>query len=154
MAIQKILMPYNFTASDNKALDFIINTFGNSKDIKITLFNAYTPVPEIDMKESPELQKMSGGMAFLADELKKKEEGLISARRHLLENGFSDDQIDYIFKKREKSVAKEVIDTIAKGTYEMLVLSRRAGKVNRLFERSIHNTVLSTVKNITICIAT
>ena len=34
MATQKILLPYNFTSFDQKALDFVINFFGKSEDIE------------------------------------------------------------------------------------------------------------------------
>ena len=42
MAIQKILLPYNFTSLDQKALDFVINVFSHLKDTEITILNAYT----------------------------------------------------------------------------------------------------------------
>ena len=153
MATQKILMPYNFTAYEGKALDFAINTFAQREDVKITLFNTYTPLPKIDMKASPELNKIRSAMVSLAEELKEMEAGLISAKEHLLENGFSDDQVDYIFKEKEKSITDEIIDTVVKGHYRVLILSRQAGKVTRFFSRSVHSKVLSVLKDITICIA-
>ena len=154
MAIQKVLVPYNFTPNESKALDFIISNFIYHKDVEITLFNSYTPLPEIDIKASPELQKMTSGILFLSQELKKKEEGLVSAKDHLLENGFSDNQVKYVFKERQKNVADEIIDMVVKGHYKMLVLTPKPGKVNRMFARSVHDKVLRSLKNVTICIAT
>lgn len=43
MATQKILVTYNFTSYDQKALDFVIRTFVHLKDVEITLLNVYTP---------------------------------------------------------------------------------------------------------------
>ena len=154
MAAQKILMPYNFTAYEEKALDFVINTFSRRKDVKITLFNTYTPLPEINMEASPEMGKMRTGIASLSQELKDKEAGLISAKHHLVENGFSEDQIDYVFAEKKKNIADEIIETVLRGHYRVLVLSRQAGKANRLFARSVHTRILSALKDITICIAT
>ena len=154
MAEQKILIPYNFTISESKALDFVLDTFAHREDVKITLFYAYTPLPEIDMKASPELRKIKSGIAFLAEEFKKKEDGLISAKRHLLQNGFLDDQVDYVFKKKEKSIAEEITDQVSKGHYRMLILSHQGGKVTRLFARSVHSRVLSVLRDVTVCIAT
>ena len=154
MGIQKILMPYNFTAHERKALDFIIRTFAHRGDSKITLLYAYTPLPEINLKASPELGKMSVGLSILSAELKKKEDGLISAKKHLLENGFSDDQVDYIFKKRRKDIAEEIINTVLSGRYDILVLTPTLAKIKRLLARSVHDKVLRTVKGITICLAT
>jgi len=50
---QKVLLPYNFTVYDERALDFVIRILSSSKDAEITLFNAYTPAPEIDLNGSP-----------------------------------------------------------------------------------------------------
>jgi hypothetical protein len=52
MATQKLLLPYNFTRLDQRALDFVINTFGKQEEIEVTVFNAYTPVPEIETADS------------------------------------------------------------------------------------------------------
>ena len=154
MGVQKILLPYNFTAHERKALDFIIRTFAHRGDFKITLLYAYTPLPEIDVRASPELRKMSAGLTVLSAELKKKEDGLISAKKHLLENGFSDDQIDYIFKQRRKDIPEEIIDTVLSGHYDILVLTPTLAKIKRLLARSVHDKVLRTLKGITICLAT
>ena len=153
MASKKILLPYNLTAHEGKALDFVVDTFANREGIEITIFNAYTPLPEIDMKASPELSKIKSGMAFLAEELKKKEDGLIAAKGYLLKNGFSENQINYIFKRKENPVSDEIINIVKEGNYRVLVLCRQPGKVSRLFSRSIQSKVLSVLKDITICIA-
>jgi len=52
MASEKILLPYNFTGYDQRALDFVIRTFSHLKDVEVTLFHTDTPVPEIDMCET------------------------------------------------------------------------------------------------------
>jgi hypothetical protein len=153
MVAPRILLPYNFTIYDEKALDFVIKTFANQKDAKITLFFTYTPLPELDM-ESPVLNQMKGAVRSLSQELNAKEIGLKSAREALLRGGFSGDQVDYTFKKRIKSIADEIIDSASRGHYTVLVLSRQPGKATRLFARSVHNKVLSALKNVTICIAT
>ena len=153
MVAPRILLPYNFTIYDEKALDFVIKTFTNQKDARITLFYTYTPLPELDM-ESPVLKQMKGAVRSLSQELNEKENGLKSAREALLRRGFSEDQVDYTLKKRMKSVADEIIDSVSRGHYTVLVLSRQPGKATRLFARSVHNKVLSALKNVTICIAT
>jgi hypothetical protein len=152
MATQKILVPYNFTSHEEKALDFVVGTFANREDIQLTLFNAYTPLPTIDMDASPELSKMRPGLAALSGELREKEAGLKSAKEYLVQNGFSEEQIDYVFKERSKSVSDEIIEAVTKGHYRVLVLSRQP-KVRRLFGRGTHTKVLASLKDITICIA-
>ena len=153
MATQKVLVPYNFTAQEEKTLDFVVGTYANRDDVQITLFNAYTPLPTVDMDASPELSKMRGAMASLSSELREKEAGLKSAKEFLLQNGLRDDQVDYIFKAKDRSVADEIMDAVSKGHYRVLVLSRQL-KVSRLFGRSVHTKVLSSLKDITVCIVT
>jgi hypothetical protein len=41
MAAYKILLPYNFTKNDEKAVAFVIDSFGQQADAQITLFHAY-----------------------------------------------------------------------------------------------------------------
>ena len=151
MARQKVLIPYNFTTYDKKALDFVIKTFANKKDAEITLFSTYIPLPKIDMEASPEMRKMRSPLIYLSQEFKEKEAGLQSVKGYLLKNGFSDDQIDYMFKERKTSIADEIIATASEGQYGILVLSRQPTKTSRLFTRSVHNKVLTTLKDITIC---
>lgn len=153
MPTTRILVPCNFTVNDEKALSFVINTFSNREDIRITLFYAYTPVPDLDMASSPVLKQMRDAILSRSAELSEKEAGLQSAKKFLLGNGFSDDQVDYIFKERHKPIADEIIATASSGQYSILVLSRQPGKVSRLFARSVHSRALSVLKDITVCIA-
>lgn len=154
MAEQKILIPYNFTAHDQKALNFVINAFANRKEVRVTLFTTYVPLPKIDIEANPEMQKTRSSMIFLNQELKDKEAGLQSVKAYLLEHGFSDDQVDYIFKERQMSIADEIVETASKGQYGVLVLGRQPGKTIRLFARSVPNRLLSALRDVTICIAT
>lgn len=73
MATQKILLPYNFTSHDKKALDFVILNFANRKDVEITLFNAYMPLPEIDMRASPIMEKVTSNLHYLSQRIGEQE---------------------------------------------------------------------------------
>jgi hypothetical protein len=154
MAAQKILVPYNFTVHEWRAFDFIISTFAGRRDVKITLFNAYVPLPEIDFRSNPEMKKLTSGMIFLSEELKKKEFGLKSAKDYFSGKGFSEEQVDYVLKRKEKDIADEIIDAAVNGHYTVVVLARTPGKVSRLLARNVHEKVLRVLKNVIICIAT
>lgn len=154
MATVKVLVPYNFSVHDFKAFDFIVNMLAGRLDAVVSIFNAYPPAPSIDLTANPELSKMKGGLLFLSEELKRKREGLEIAKQYFTTRGFSADRIDIVFKKREKTVAEEIIDTVIKGRYNMVVLAPTPGKVSRLFARSVHDKILSTVKDVTVCIPT
>ena len=154
MASQKILLPYNFTSYDQKALDFVIRTFGQVKDVEITLFNSYTPVPVIEKSDSPVMDKLRGNLTYLSQRIHEQEEGLKVAKRNLLENGFSEDQIHYVFKPRKKDISGEIIDLALNGQYDIVVINRKPGRVTRFFTGSVLNKVASALKNVIICVVT
>jgi hypothetical protein len=154
MTAVKVLVPYNFSIHDWKAFDFIISVLAGKEDARVSIFNAYPPVPEIDLTANPELTKMKSGLLYLSEELKRKEEGLKIARDYFLKRGFSDSQVDIIFKKKEKNIADEIIETVLKGRYNIVVLTPTPGKVSKLFARSVHDKILSTLKDATVCIPT
>lgn len=154
MASQKILMPYNFTSYDQKALNFVIRTFAHVKDVEITLFNSYTAVPEIETTDSPIMDKLKGNLTYLSQRIHEQEEGLKVAKRNLLENGFSENQIHYVFKPRNKDIAGEIIDLALNGRYDLIVINRKPGKVTRFFTGSVLHKVASALKDTTICLVT
>ena len=152
MAIQKILLPYNFTSYDKKALDFVIQTYANQKDVEITLFNAYTPVPEIEMRTSPIMEKMRGNLGFLLQKIKEQEEELNIVRKNLLEKGFSENRIHTIFEPKKKDVAGDIIDLALNGQFDVVVLNRKPGRIARFFTGSVFTKVVSALKETTVCI--
>jgi len=154
MATQKVLLPYNFTNFDQKALDFVIRTFAHLKDVEITLFNAYTPVPDIQTGDSPIMDKLRNNLTYLSQRIREQEEALKVAKRNLLENGFSENQIHYVFKPRNKDIAGEIIDLALNGHYDLIVINRKPGKVTRFFTGSVLNKVASALKDATICVVT
>ena len=154
MAGERILLPYNFTNGDQKALDFVVRTFAHLKDVSITLFYAYTPVPEINMNGNPVMDKLKENLIYLSQKIKEQEVGLSTAKQNLVENGFSEDQIHYIFKPRKKDVAGEIIDLVSSGNHDMIVMNRKPGKVTRFFTGSVFNKVVSALKDKTVCLVT
>jgi len=85
MAGQKILLPYNFTPWDQKALDFVIRTFIPPPETQITIFHAYTPVPEIETEGSTVMDKMKGNLSYLSKMVSDQEESLKTAKEYLVE---------------------------------------------------------------------
>lgn len=152
MTEQKILLPYNFTAYDKKALDFVICTFSNRKDVEITLFNAYTPVPEIDVRGSPVMEKLQHNLTYLSQKIKEHEAALKAAQQTLIQNGFSGLQVKIIFKPRQKDIAGELIDLVWKDQYNVMVIHHKPGKVTRFFTKSIFYKVVNSLKDTTVCI--
>ena len=154
MSRTKVLLPFNFTGYDRKAMDFVARTFAPLKDHEITLLHAYAPLPGVDDSSGSIMEKLKGNLSYLSQKLKEKELGLKAARKNLIENGFAEDQVKYIFKPRDKDYASVIVDTALNGHFHILVLNRKPGKVTRLFTGSIFNKVVSGLENITVCLVT
>jgi hypothetical protein len=121
MSSQKVLLRLNFTYRDRKALDFIIDSYAHRKDIEISLFFTYEPLPEIEMRDSPTLNRMSAPLSYLAQKKNEQEEALETAKGYLLQGGFSDDQVSYVTIKKEKNLPRQLVKTISDGQYNVLV---------------------------------
>ena len=152
MATQKLLLPYNFTPFDQKALEFIINFFGKSEDIEVTLFNAYTPVPEIDTASSSVTGKLKGSLSYLSQKISEQEAELKAIKQLLVENGFADERVHTVFQPRRKDIAGEIIDIATENHFDIVVISHKPGKATRFFTGSRYGKVISALKNVTVCV--
>lgn len=154
MATQKILLPYNFTSYDQKALDFVIRTFSNQKDVEITVFNAYVPLPEIDMRASPIMEKVSSNLHYISQRINEQETALQAIVNKLLGKGFSETQIKTIFAPQQKDVADDIIKHAVNGRFDVIVLNRNPTKIISFFTGSAFNKIVKALKDITVCIIT
>jgi hypothetical protein len=154
MVNQKILIPYNFTEMDQKALEFAINTFKDHQESSVTLFHIYIPLPEIETSAATVMGRLSSSMHFLTNELKEKEKAIQAGKQTLLDRGFSEARVDHIFRPRTKHVADEIIETATIGNYQVIILSCRPYRITRAFIQSIHNKVIASLQNRAVCIVT
>jgi len=152
MDTPKILLPYNFTSFDKKALDFVCRTFSDKKEAEVTLFNAYTPVPAIEMRGSPIMEQMKDTLSYLSQRVKEQEDELKKIKKHLLGKGFSEDNIDIVFEPKKRDVAGDIIDLVQDGRFNVVVLNRKPGKIARFFAGSVSSKVVAALKNATVCI--
>ncbi len=152
MATQKLLLPYNFTRLDQKALEFVINTFGKLDNIAVTVFNAYTPIPEIKTDATFVTGKLKGNLNYLFQNIKKNEVILYEVKNKLVKAGFSENRVNCIFRPRKKDIATEILDLTANDNFDIIVLNRKHARVTRFFSVSISNKVMINLKNLTVCI--
>ena len=154
MANQKILLPYNFTDMDRKAVEFVAKTFGGAKDCNITLFHMYTPLPKVETDSSTVMGRLSANMQFLSQQQREKEDALKDVMANLQERGFVEEQLAYIFKSRSRPLADEIIETATAGRFDVVILNYRPYRITRLFIQSIHNKVINALKDVAVCIVT
>ncbi len=152
MDTPKILLPYNFTSNDKKALDFVCRTFSDKKEAQITLFNAYIPLPAVEMRGSPIMEQMKDTLSYLSLRAKEQEDALKTIKNHLLSKGFSENNIDIVFEPKKRDVAGDIIDMAQDGQFNVVVLNRKPGKIARFFAGSVSSKVVAALKNTTVCI--
>jgi len=154
METQKVLVPYNFTQIDQRSLDFVVRTYGNRDESNITLLHIYVPLPKIDTDSTTVMGRLSSSMHYLVGELNEKENDLNKAKQYILEGGFSDTQVNHIFKPRSKQIADEIIEIVQNDHYDVVVLNSRPYRITRAFSQSVHNKVIASLRNVTVCIIT
>lgn len=152
MAIQKILLPYNFTRRDQKAIDFVTSAFAQIKGVEITIFHAYTPVPDIETDASLITGKLRGSLSYLSQQIMQKENDLKSVSEKLAQHGFTADRIQTVFRPRKKDIAGEIINLTRDTRFDVIVLNRKATRVTRFFSGSVSNKVVMTLKDTAVCI--
>ena len=152
MAIQKLLLPYNFTRFDQKALDFVINTFGKLEGIDVTLFNAYTPVPEIETAASSVTGKLKGSLTYLSQKISEQKAELNLIKQKLVENGFEEGLVHTVFQPRKREVASEIIDIATNTKFDVIVIGHKPGKATRFFTGSRYSKVIAALKGVTVCV--
>ena len=135
MASQKLLLPFNFTPNDIKALEFVLQTFKPTKDLEITLFHAYTPVPDIEASGHSVMGKLKANVM-----------------KQLVDEGFPETFIRTVFRPRKWDVATEIIDLAQDEHFDFIVLNHKPGRVSRFFTGSVFNKVVMALKNTTVCI--
>jgi nucleotide-binding universal stress UspA family protein len=152
MATQKILLPFNFTRYDQKAVDFVIRTFAHLEEAEITIFNAYTPVPDIETRDTSVMGKLKGNLSYLSQKIMLQESELQTLKQKLVQSGFPSSRIQTVFRPRKKDIATEIADLATDGNFDIIVVNHRPGKASRFFTGSVYNKLVSAVRNATVCI--
>ena len=152
MAAQKILLPYNFTTLDQKALAFASSTFSHLEGVEFTLFHAYTPLPGIEAETTSVMGKLKGDLTYLSQKIMQQETELKKVEETMVENGLAQDRIHSVFKPRKKDIASEIIEFATKDKFDVIIISHKPGKASRFFTGSVFSKVVSTLKDITVCI--
>lgn len=141
MAELKVLVPYNFTRNDEKAVSYVIDSFSGLEDAEITLFHTYVPVPEIEVSDKTVMARMSGNIAYLRQKINDMEQVIADAAHQLIDAGFDKEKVRYIFKPRHKETAQEIIDQVLQGDFEVVVLNHNPSKIKKFFTSSISKKV-------------
>ena len=152
MAALKILLPYNFRTLDQKALAFASSTFGHLEEVEITLFHAYTPLPEIEADSTSVMGKLKGDLGYLSQKIVQQETELNAVKEKLLKTGFAQNCVHTVFKPRKKDIAAEIIEIVTNERFNVVIINHKSGKASRFFTGSVFSKVVSASKDTTVCI--
>ena len=117
MARQKLLLPYNFKPNDINAMKFVLQTFTSFEDLEITLFHAYTTVPEIEATGQSVMGKLKTNLGYLNRRIMELESALTDVKKQLVAQGISEKRLHSIFKPRKQGVAAEIVALAQKENY-------------------------------------
>lgn len=138
----KILIPCNFTENDRKAVHYVGQRYGAEKDVEATLFHVYTPVPEIDVKNDPVMEKMKANISYLQQQTEEHKNALEMTRAALVDYGFKSNQIRLVFQPVKVDVATDIISQWKQEKYNTIVLTRNPGSIVNYFSRSISKRII------------
>lgn len=139
----KVLIPYNFTRNDKKALEFVGQNYRHDEQTNLTLFHAYPHVPEIDAKHDPIMEKMKSNVSYLRLQREEYKKALEQARAGLVDFGFTSAQTHCLFLPVKKDVASDIIQLWKQGNFDVIVLNRNPGSIINYFSRSISKRITS-----------
>jgi hypothetical protein len=133
-------------ANDDKSLVFVIQKYSHDKDVRVTLFHAYTPVPVIDVRNNPIMEKMSGNLSYLKQCQESREEELQKAKEKLVKGGFETSQVDYIFTSLKSNIATDIITLVREKKFNVVVMNRTPNKIAKFFMRSVSKKISDGLK--------
>ncbi|MCP4023958.1 MAG: universal stress protein [Desulfobacteraceae bacterium] len=153
MEERKILFPYNFTRKDQAALDYIVSNYAGLENTKVTVFHAYVPVPEVVIGSNTVMERMSRNLSFLRQKVVEQEGKMRAVKQLLLNGGFNENQVNYLYLPKRKDVAKEIAALVRDEGYHMIILSR-SKKVSGFFKSSVSIKLVSALENVLLTIVT
>jgi len=152
MGTQKLLLPYNFTDRDRKALEFTADTFASHGGVEVTLFHAYLSLPPVQARNRQVTERLQGGMGYLRATISELESDFQNVRDELIDRGFAPAMVRALFRRREKGLLDAILDLHQRERFNLIVLSRRPGRMGRFFDSSLHAKLLSALTNVTVCV--
>jgi len=61
---------------------------------------------------------------------------------------------NYVFTPKDKDIAQDIINISQKGQFDIVVINRKPGKIARYFLGSVFDKVVTSLRDVTVCIVT
>lgn len=153
---QNVLVAMDESASSMKAVAFVVKTFAIV--CRVTLLSIMRPVDLLcEMDASALKGYLTSHYPDYCRDVDERNEAtlkaaLSAARQHLIDAGFSEENVTVLFKTMITDVALEIIEESCNG-YDVIVLGRRGlSPVKGFFLGSVSQKVLSGAKGISVLI--
>ena len=150
MAELKVLVPYNFTKSDEKTLDFVTQRYDQTDDVTITLMHVYVPVPEVEVSDRTVMARLMENMAYLRQKIRDAEEALSAAKKRLVAAGFHEACVHTVFKALGRDIAQDIINLVRQEHFTTVILNRQPNRITRYFTSSISKKVSRALSDVDI----
>jgi len=150
---KRILIPYNFKPRDEKSIHYALRSFAGDNSIFISLLHLHAPISKIGAFSlgKNELIKTLGKKIT---DFRQKEDEFFKLKELFLENNFTDEQVNIIFKPKQESIAKDIVNLVKDKNYSTVILNRSPGKRIVTFGQSVSIKVISSLKEREIIILT
>jgi hypothetical protein len=152
MAGIRILLPHNFSRTDEKAIRFVGQTFAQLKEADITLLHVYVPPPRIEAAKNTVEARMQENLSHIHLRLEEQKQHLETVKATLASSGFETGRIHVVFRPRKRDVAAEILHQAVQDRADVVVLNRKPEKTTRFFSSNVFNRVVSGVKGVTVCV--
>lgn len=148
-----VLLAYDNSQSALRAVEYVGQIFSKVEGAKVTLYSVHEKVPTLDMVDTPFTGQVKGRVRALEREKEKGRLHMEEAKKHLMRQGFKEEQITVVYTERKKSIPKQIIDEVKKGGYGTVVLGRRGeSNIKQMLFGSVSATVISNLTGATICV--
>ncbi len=148
-----VLLAYDNSQSALRAVEYVGQIFSNVEGAKVTVYSVYEKVPSADMADTHFTGQVKGRIRALEREKEKGRMHMDEAKKHLMRQGFKEEQISMIYTERKRSIPKQIIDEVKKGGYGTVVLGRRGqSNIRQMLFGSVSGTVISNLTGATICV--
>jgi len=137
MTDYKVLVPFNLAVDDDRSLDVVTRLFLNKENAVTTLFFACNPVPDLDVRKNPYMERMAQNLAYRRQLLRDQESSLEDVKNRLVERGFPHGRVKTLFRPLKKGVAQDIIFLVRDKGFHAVVLTRNPGNLAGFFTRSV-----------------
>ncbi len=138
----KVLVPYNFTVNDEKAIEFVGHRYAGKSEAEITLFHAFSQPPEVDIRKDPIMVKINRNLSYLRQQHEKKKNALGNVKKELMIRGIADHRIHCLFQPIGHDIAEDIIRLWEIKKFDVVVLNRNPGNIINYFSRSISKRIV------------